>query len=59
MFRQVTAINRCSWFPQKLLKQSIVDVYGLRPVQSDQFFILGDSPATEFYVPTFRNSVPS
>jgi hypothetical protein len=28
MFRQVIAIITGSWFPQKLLKHSVVDVYG-------------------------------
>ena len=30
-----------------------------RHVLNVVFFLLGDSPVSEFYMPTFRNTVPS
>jgi hypothetical protein len=37
----------------------LLDFKNFRRVLNIAFFLLGDSPASEFYVPTFRNTVPS
>jgi hypothetical protein len=34
-------------------------ISNFRPVLNAVCFLLGNSPASEFYIPTFRNTVPS
>jgi len=34
-------------------------ISNFRRVLNVECFLLGDSPASEFYMPTFRNTVPS
>jgi len=33
-------------------------ISNFRPVLNVVFFLLGESPASEFYLPTFRNTLP-
>ena len=39
--------------------QSLILDFKLSPCSELVFFLLGDSPASEFYVPMFRNTVQS
>jgi len=39
------------------MANTIFSISNFRPVLNVVFFLLGDSPASEFYVPTFRNTM--
>ena len=51
----------CACFLPDLLKYEIFLISNFRRVLSVVCFLLGNSPASEFYMPTFRNtlSLPS
>ena len=43
----------------KLRQHKVFLISNVLPILNVAFFLLGDSTAYEFYVPTFRNTVPS
>ena len=43
----------------KCMRKNILTILNFRPFVNVPVFCLGDCRVSEFYVPTFRNTVPS